>query len=824
MRTEFAFTLTPDEYVRAAFERTAKLPVPRRFRWPMQLTLGVLFGVVGLLFVYGSGGSSPWQSPVSLAAVAMVALWIVLQLLYRAGMRRTFAEATFLVGVSRRIAVDDSGVRISGNGMEAFHPWSGIRSVERGRGLVFLMLDAIHFVLVPLSAFEGEEELETFVEFARQHIAAAKRPEPDPHPFPEAHAAPAAASPAPAAARISVARRMADAFRLAFLRDVPEARMTAAWKHVLGFAFATLAMPVAVAFTRTGWNGEWSWFLLPFALFHLPLVLAAAIAAAYALARPGDVPRLLLAALMIAFAIDVFTSLAQLAGLDELLFERSGRVLHYIAPAWLTVALARYASRFIGPGVRRLAMILACIVLIGVPLGTIHRERSPWHEPYGDDNAAESKSAWGVAAEDAFYQQPRILARDLDAVKPGRPGAVDVFFVGVAGYGREDVFMREVDSVARLFRERFGAEGHAVRLVNNPKSVFDTPIATKTSLAASLKKIASVMDTEEDVLVLFMTSHGSQAHRFSLDLWPMQLHELDPKTLRVLLDDSGIRNRVVVVSACYSGGFVEALQDDHTLVITASAPDRNSFGCSNEATWTYFGKAYFDEALRADYSFIRAFETAKPAIEKRERQDEYTPSDPRISIGAKIVPRLEQLERQLRAGTDTRAVAATKPASAFDAKVERYVAAMYGETDLRRYQEICRAMMRETAPETWLEQDPASFNGLDKSNAHWPRLAGAWEAYSEESCARTNDPRLMRSVATEQARAWMKERDLDAFLAFTATEGGRGWLTANTLTQQGQVEALAKVQERLTKEGYQRYREEQARIFADFQKDAKQRR
>jgi hypothetical protein len=92
---------------------------------------------------------------------------------------------------------------------------------------------------------------------------------------------------------------------------------------------------------------------------------------------------------------------------------------------------------------------------------------------------------------------------------------------------------------------------------------------------------------------------------------------------------------------------VEPLKDDNTVVITASAADRNSFGCSNEAEWTYFGKAYFDEALRGTYSFTQAFEQAKPVIAARERRDGYDPSNPQMVVGDAIAARLRILERQL---------------------------------------------------------------------------------------------------------------------------------------------------------------------------------
>jgi len=147
--------------------------------------------------------------------------------------------------------------------------------------------------------------------------------------------------------------------------------------------------------------------------------------------------------------------------------------------------------------------------------------------------------------------------------------------------------------------------------------------------------------------VLFMTSHGSEDHRFSLSLWPLRLHEVDPVVLRTLLDESGIKYRVVVVSACYSGGFVKPLESPDTLVITASSADRNSFGCSNEAEWTYFGKAYFNDALATTHSFVKAFEIAKPAIAAREVKERFDRSEPQISLGTDIAARLDELEAQL---------------------------------------------------------------------------------------------------------------------------------------------------------------------------------
>jgi hypothetical protein len=103
--------------------------------------------------------------------------------------------------------------------------------------------------------------------------------------------------------------------------------------------------------------------------------------------------------------------------------------------------------------------------------------------------------------------------------------------------------------------------------------------------------------------------------------------------LKRILDRSGIKNRVVVVSACHSGSFIPALADPRTMVIAAARADRSSFGCSDKRTWTYFGDAYFNRALRHETSFQRAFVRAKRLIERWERRQRLERSFPQLEGG-----------------------------------------------------------------------------------------------------------------------------------------------------------------------------------------------
>jgi hypothetical protein len=448
-------------------------------------------------------------------------------------------------------------------------------------------------------------------------------------------------------------RNLTSGFRLAFLYPVDQDRIAIAWSQVAAFGFASLLIPVLYHFAVVGLNGEVEWDAIPAAMVHLPVILFAAILVSSAARRSEKTLSVLQIFLMIAVAIDLmlYVTTFTVDMLSRELWTRLVSSVYYliVPPLWLAAACALAAAGLldVGPGRRRTAAVL-CTILLAIPLTWMDRERGLWHQAR-TDQSADARAKEAMIDEDVLYGQSKLLEDELAAVRPGRRGAIDVYFIGVGGYAHQDVFMKEVNAVSRLFRERFGAEGKTVQLVNNRKSSASSPLATTTSLRASLQRMAAVMDKDEDLLFLFLTTHGSRSHRLSLDFWPLQLHELQPATLRGMLDEAGVRNRVIVVSACYSGGFVDALRNEHTLVISASAPDKNSFGCSDEAEWTYFGKAYFDEALRKTYSFVTAFELAKPVIAEREREQGYQPSDPQMALGEAIKPKLLLLERQLAA-------------------------------------------------------------------------------------------------------------------------------------------------------------------------------
>ena len=268
-----------------------------------------------------------------------------------------------------------------------------------------------------------------------------------------------------------------------------------------------------------------------------------------------------------------------------------------------------------------------------------------YQQPDSRRNAAAYRN---INSEDVYYRQPH----RIDAVKAkllrGRKGVTDLYFVGFAGYADQDVFMKEVQFAQALFDRRFDTRGRSVALINNAKTVSDTPIASATNLAMVFKHLGRIMNPEEDILFLLLTSHGSENHELSVNFWPLRLNAVTPLYLKKALDEAGIKSRVLMISACYSGGFIESLKNDDTLIATAAAANKQSFGCGNENEFTYFGEAVLNRELQTGLSFPAAFENAAAAIGRRESQEKLSASEPQLVVGKNIQKRLGRLERRLQ--------------------------------------------------------------------------------------------------------------------------------------------------------------------------------
>jgi hypothetical protein len=238
--------------------------------------------------------------------------------------------------------------------------------------------------------------------------------------------------------------------------------------------------------------------------------------------------------------------------------------------------------------------------------------------------------------------QPRLLEESLKRIVAPHPGVANVYGLGIAGWSDQDVFVKEVEGGMAALSRILPLAGHTLNLINHPDHAFSTPMASRQNVAAAVREIGHRMNKNDDVLIVFMTSHGS-SDGLALRLSGALLADLSPEVLRDILDGEGITNRVVIVSACYSGVFLEPLKSPTTIVLTAADSEHTSFGCANDRDWTYFGDAFFNHALAQNVDLSSAFEKAKALIETWEKRDELPASNPQSYFGDALVRKLQNL-------------------------------------------------------------------------------------------------------------------------------------------------------------------------------------
>jgi hypothetical protein len=239
--------------------------------------------------------------------------------------------------------------------------------------------------------------------------------------------------------------------------------------------------------------------------------------------------------------------------------------------------------------------------------------------------------------------QGRLLDDALFNVPASTP-AVELYTLTLGGDGKQSVFLRESDYVSNMLASRFGAFGQ-IRLVNHRDHLVDRPMATRENLRRAAQTLAE-RSGPEDLIFIYLTSHGTSEHELVLDQPRMELSDLPADELAAVLAPLKNRDKIIVISACYSGGFIPALKDERTLIMTASRADRVSFGCSEEANFTYFGDALFAQALNQTDDLEQAFKMAKATVAERELADNFEASEPQIWAPKTVLSHWQLLRKQ----------------------------------------------------------------------------------------------------------------------------------------------------------------------------------
>lgn len=255
-------------------------------------------------------------------------------------------------------------------------------------------------------------------------------------------------------------------------------------------------------------------------------------------------------------------------------------------------------------------MLKSALAGVGLAFAALAGEASAQQQrpPQGEPPFAVQEVALPPAEA---LRNTQLLNAALTGLPPQRPGVVDTYVL-VASLWDDPVFEREAREAAAILGRHFDASDRTIILSagTGPGSARTYPTSDPNSIQAALARIGQVADPREDLVVVFLTSHGAPNGMVAMQERQRLQGGIMPRHLRASLVAAGIARKVAIISACFSGNFILPMGDADTVVLTAAAADKTSFGCQPNREWTYFGDAFFNHAMRSGAPLLQGYDSA----------------------------------------------------------------------------------------------------------------------------------------------------------------------------------------------------------------------
>jgi Peptidase C13 family len=149
-----------------------------------------------------------------------------------------------------------------------------------------------------------------------------------------------------------------------------------------------------------------------------------------------------------------------------------------------------------------------------------------------------------------------------------------------------------------------------------------------------LRRIADLPARPGNRCLIFLTSHGERG----AGLWLARSNRaLSPDELaRALSQGCASVPTVIIVSACYSGGFATGkMAKPNRVVLTAARGDRPSFGCQVHRTYNFFDECVLG-ALPQSATWRGVFDGAGRCVRRMEHALGVLPSEPQSYFGPAV--------------------------------------------------------------------------------------------------------------------------------------------------------------------------------------------
>ena len=262
---------------------------------------------------------------------------------------------------------------------------------------------------------------------------------------------------------------------------------------------------------------------------------------------------------------------------------------------------------------------------------------SPSPSPSSTLTVASTEAAPAPAPTETSKPQPQPTTTQPPTIEAttttsGSPGTTTgLTYKGVLATGDDSI--TAFDSARKVVKGQFLARGmqpgNLIEL--SRKSSEQVGGVRATTVAGIEQAMGDLSVADGDACILFITSHGSR------QAWYIRgSNGLSPDKLDQILSAScGSRPTVALVSACYSGIFIDSLARPNRVVLTAASPVNTSFGCSPEATYTYWDGCLITHFPQAT-TWEDLYAKVTGCIEGKEASARVTPSRPQAHFGAEV--------------------------------------------------------------------------------------------------------------------------------------------------------------------------------------------
>ena len=377
------------------------------------------------------------------------------------------------------------------------------------------------------------------------------------------------------------------------------------------------------------------WAALGAELASFALLVAVAAMLAWAFSEASLIVALPVVVLISLPLVQIANLASHLAGAQEDWPAWLPETVYYLVLVWFLAVLWRSAYVALQPGPRRFVRSIAGGLLLAIPLFVpvgVLPNTSWWTQAA----TLPVLDASNPASEPVLALQRELHDEALGALEDHAQGETDLYFVAFAPDGAGATWRPHVARARKLMDAHWGTQGRSLAYVNDVAMLTEAPMATVTHLREALEEIASASNPDEDIVMVYLAGRSNADGSLRVSLPPLGLVQLTGAGLAHLLRQAGIRWRVIVIASCATQPFVDALADDHTLMLAAGPRGGRAAGCTPGDDPTALGDALFGESFAGAASLPAAFEAARRTLAQRGQE-------PHLHTGEAIAQHLARL-------------------------------------------------------------------------------------------------------------------------------------------------------------------------------------